>query len=388
MTAAGPHVFISTGEASGDRYGAALLAALRDREPRLRCSALGGPALALAGAQIVQSSADIAVMGFGEVAGALPAILKARRRVLEHLQRESIDLVIPIDFPGFNLELAGHAHRRGLPVFYLVPPQLWAWGAWRARNLRRSVDRLGTILPFETEFFRARGLDVFPMGHPLMEDYTSFPFARRWREREQHFEDPVQPLTIGLLPGSRRQEIVKLLPSFKVAAGMIRAWQGRRDVRVLVSAAPGSDREALAAMIGEAGHLTDEPLPRLLERLDLALVCSGTASLEAALAGVPHAIAYRTSGLNYVLGRGLVRVPFIGLANLILEKPAVPELIQDSASPVHLANSLLAFLNQRRRREEFHDDCDRVRAACGVAGVWARTAAAVLAFISERRARN
>jgi lipid-A-disaccharide synthase len=387
MTAGGPHVFLSSGEASGDRYGAALLSALRDREPRLRCSALGGPALAMAGADIVQSSADIAVMGFGEVAGALPAILRARRRVRRHLAREKIDLVIPIDFPGFNVDLAGHAHGLGLPVFYLVPPQLWAWGAWRVGKLRRSVDRVGTILPFEAEFFRARGLDVFPLGHPLMEDYAAFPFARRWQEREARFEDPVQPLTIGLLPGSRRQEIAKLLPSFKVAAGMMRAWQGRRDVKVLVSAAPGANRDLLAAMIGDAGHVTEEPLPHLLERLDLALVCSGTASLEAALAGVPHAIAYRTSSFNYTVARSLVKVPHIGLANLILGRAAVPELIQSHASPVHLANALLGFLNQRRRREEFQDDCERVREACGNPGVWARAAAAILADISERRAQ-
>jgi lipid-A-disaccharide synthase len=387
MTAGGPHIFLSSGEASGDRYGAALLSALRDREPRLRCSALGGPALAMAGAEIVQSSAEISVMGFGEVAGALPAILRARRRLRRHLAHEKIDLVIPIDFPGFNVDLAGYAHGRGLPVFYLVPPQLWAWGGWRVGKLRRSVDRVGTILPFEAEFFRERGLDVLPLGHPLMEDYAAFPFARRWREREAHFENPVQPLTIGLLPGSRRQEVAQLLPSFKVAAGMIRAWQGRREVKVLVSAAPGSDRDALAAMIGEAGQITDEALPRLFERLDLALVCSGTASLEAALAGVPHAIAYRTSGFNYVLARRLVKVPHIGLANLILGRSAVPELIQDHASPVHLANALLGFLNQRRRREEFQDDCERVRAACGAPGVWARAAAAILAFLDERRAR-
>ncbi len=246
---------------------------------------------------------------------------------------------------------------------------------------------MGTILPFEADFYRARGFDVFPMGHPLLEDYANFPFARRWREREVRFENPVQPLTLGLLPGSRRQEVVKLLPSFKVAAGMVRAWQGRREVKVLVSAASGADRGALAAMIGEAGHVTDEPLPRLLEHLDLALVCSGTASLEAALAGVPHAIAYRTSGVNFAIARGLVKVPYIGLANLILEKPAVPELIQTNASPVHLANALLGFLNQRRRREEFHDDCERLRLVCGTPGVWARTADAILTFISERRAR-
>ncbi len=382
--ASGRHIFLSTGEASGDRYAAALVAALREQAPDLRFSALGGTALAMAGVSVVQSSRDITVMGFGEVATHLPAILRARRRVFRHLASEHFDAVVPVDFPGFNTGLAGRAHRQGIPVFYVVAPQLWAWGAWRMAAFRRNVDRLATILPFEPEYFRARGLDVVPIGHPLMEDYASFPFDQRRAEREARRDDPGKPLTLGLLPGSRQQEVVRLLPRFKVAAGMIQSWLGQRRVRVLVSAAPGSDRAQLAAIVGEMGQITDEPLPLLLERLDLALVCSGTASLEASLAGVPHAVAYQTSGFNYAIGRALVRVPYIGLSNLILDKPAVPEMIQDQAAPTHLANALLAFLNQARRRDEFYADCHRLRLLCGGAGVWRRAATALLAFLDER----
>ncbi|RKZ14186.1 lipid-A-disaccharide synthase [bacterium] len=380
-----PHLFLSCGEASGDRYGAALLAALRRERPDIRVSALGGQALTVAGAEMVASSEDISVMGFGEVVAHWRPILRARRRIWRHVDDSGVDLVVPVDFPGFNLDLAAHAHRRGLPVFYVVPPQLWAWGAWRLRRLRRDVDRLGTILPFEPEWFGERDVDVVHLGHPLMEDYTDYPFEARKRAREERLLNPNQPVTVGLLPGSRRQEIDRLLPTMRVAAGIIQSWLGRRRVRVLVSSAPGSDGRRLAALAGEGCELVDLPLPELLEQLDLALVCSGTASLETALAGVPHAIAYRTSGLNHAIAKRLVKTSHIGLANLILERTLVPEHIQDDADPAHLANALLRLLNAPGQRRDYYRGCTDLRRRCGGAGVWRRAARAILALLDERR---
>jgi lipid-A-disaccharide synthase len=380
-----PHIFLSCGEASGDRYGAALLAALHRERPDLRVSAMGGGALAVAGAEIVESSEAIAVMGFGEVLTHLRPILRTRRRVWNHVAHSGVDLVVPIDFPGFNLRLATHAHRLGKPVFYLVPPQLWAWGHWRLGRLRRDVDRLGTILPFEPGWFADRGVETVHIGHPLMEDYADYPFEARRRAREERLQDSNAPLVVGLMPGSRRQEIERLLPSMRVAAGMVQSWLGRRRVRVLVSRAPGTNANHLAQLAGEACEVTDEPLPLLLDRLDLALVCSGTASLEAALAGVPHALAYRTSPFNYAVAKQLVKVPAIGLANLVLERHLVPEHIQDAADPTPLANSLLGFLNTPGRRQEYYRGCSDLRRRCGGAGVWRRAARAILALLDQNR---
>jgi len=381
--ASGQHVFISCGETSGDRYGAALVHALRRERPELRITALGGPALAMAGADLVDSYESIAVMGFGEVLGRWRPILRTRGRVWRHVAGGEVDLVVPIDFPGFNLRLAAHARRHGVPVFYVVPPQLWAWAGWRIGALRRNVDTLGTILPFEPDYFRARGVEVVHLGHPLMEDYAEYPFETRRRAREERLADPGRPVTLGLLPGSRRQEIVRLLPGMKVAAGMIQSWLGRRRVRVIVSRAPGDAGPLVDSLAGEHSEVTDEPLPLLLERLDLALVCSGTASLAAALAGVPHAIAYRTSLVNYAIGRRLVRVPHIGLANLVLERTLVPEHIQDDADPTHLANSLLGLLNTPGRRTDYYRGCHDLRRRCGGAGVWRRAARAILALLDR-----
>jgi lipid-A-disaccharide synthase len=378
------HIFLSCGEASGERYGAALLAALRREQPDLRVTAMGGDTLAAAGADVVVDSAPIRVMGFGEVLTHLAPILRTRRAVWRHVATAGVDLVIPIDFPGFNLRLAGHARRQGIPVFYIVPPQLWAWGGWRVRRLRRDVSLLGTILPFEPDWFGARGIETAHLGHPLMEDYAAYPFEARQRAREARLLDPDTPVTLGLLPGSRRQEIEALLPGLKVAARMVQSWLGRRRVKMLVSRAPGVDSRRLVDLAGDGLEVTDAPLPDLLGRLDIALVCSGTASLEASLAGVPHAVAYRTSALNYAIARRVVKVPYIGLANLILDRPLVNEHVQDDADPAHLAGSLLSLLNTPGHREDFYRGCQDLRRRCGDAGVWNRAARSVVAFLHQR----
>lgn len=381
----GGHIFLSCGEASGDRYGAALVRALRARAPELRFSALGGPDLAAAGVELVQDAGDIAVMGFGEVLGALPAILRARRRIWRHLRRAGVDLCVPIDFPGFNLRLAAHARRHGVPVFYLIPPQLWAWGGWRLGGFRRSVDRVGAILPFETDFFGRHGLEVLPLGHPLMEEYGPWPFAARHAAREARFTEAEAPLTLGLLPGSRRQEVDRLLPRFRVAARMVQQRLAPRRVSCVVSAAPGLELGRLVALVEAGIEISDEPLPRLLERLDLALVCSGTASLECALAGVPHELVYATSAFNYAVARRLVRIERIGLANLILGEDMVREHLQGAAKPLPLANAVMSWVASREERERFADRARRLRALCGEPGVWERAADALLDFLAAQR---
>jgi lipid-A-disaccharide synthase len=378
----GRHIFLSCGEASGERYGAALVAALRDQDPSLRFSALGGPALAAAGAEVIQSASDISVMGFAEVLAALPQILAARRRVWHHLAHGQIDLCVPIDFPGFNLKVAARARRLRIPVFYLIPPQLWAWGAWRLRALRR-VDCLGTILPFETEYYRQRGLAVEALGHPLMEDYATFPCAQLWQERERRLADPAAPLALGLLPGSRKQEIRHLLPRMKMAALMLQAMLSPRPVLCIVSHGPDLAPDVLQDLVAAGFDIRDHPLPRLLARIDLALVCSGTAALEAALAGVPHVVVYRTSRFSYGVAKRLIKTKRIGLANLILGQDLVPEYIQHEVRPLTLAISLHHWVESPEARQLFYGQCRRLRELCGGPGVWQRAAKAVVALLSR-----
>lgn len=379
------HIFLSCGEASGDRYGARVVEALRRRDPHLRFSALGGPALRAAGVEIVRDSAELSVMGVGEVARALPALWGARQALGRHLSREGVDLFLPIDFPGFNAQLADIARRRDVPVFWLVAPQLWAWGGWRARSYRRRISLLGTILPFEAEYFRGRGFEVAALGHPLMDDYAGrFPFAASVAAREERLGQRDGPLTIGLLPGSRRQELSALLPILKVTAQTIIGHLGGRDVRFVVSVAPGVDPAWLQQRFLFGAEISDEPLPALLPRLDLALVCSGTASLEAALAGVPHEIVYRTGALTAFAARRLLKVRHIGLANLILDRRLVREHVQDEASPLPLARDLLTWLARPADRASFQEDVRLLRKACGAPGAWDRAALAAVGLMEQR----
>jgi lipid-A-disaccharide synthase len=380
----GHHIFISCGEASGERYGAGLVSALRQLNPNLRFSASGGPALEKAGVQMVQRAHEIAVMGLTEVITALPELVAARRRIWRHLKQEAVDICLPIDFPGFNLRVAGRAHKLGIPVFYLIPPQLWAWGSWRIGQLKRNVDRVGTILPFEEDYFRRQGLEVIPLGHPLMDDYAHYPFEPLCVERESRFHDTELPLIIGLLPGSRKQEIKRLLPVLKVAAKMLHTWLAPRPVNFVVSIAPGLKRAPFLSYVGSGIEISQEPVPQLMRRLHLALVCSGTASLEASLAGVPHEMVYLTHWLNYQIGKRLLRVSRIGLPNLILGEDMVREHVQEDVSPVLLAQSLLKWVNVAQARTTFYNDARRLRQMCGQSGVWQRAATSILEFLNER----
>lgn len=378
-TGAPRHVFLSCGEASGERYGAALVRHLRDIDPGLRISCLGGPALRAAGADVIVDARELSVMGFTEVLGVLPQILRARRRAFRFLRQEGVDLVVPLDFPGFNSALAGQAKAAGIPVFWLIAPQVWAWGGWRIGGFRRRIDRLGTILPFEQDFFSERGFDVFPMGHPLMDDYgNDEDFEAAVRRREARLKSSESPLTISLLPGSRRQELDHLLPILKVTAKAMRSMLEGRELRILVSAAPGVEPSRIAQVFDADEEISTEPLSRLLAASDLALVCSGTASLEATLAGVPHEVVYRTGGFNYWLARKLVKTRYIALSNLILDSPVVREHIQDEAAPLPLARAASRWVAHPDERAAYLEQVRRLRGLCGQAGVWRRTAQALI----------
>jgi lipid-A-disaccharide synthase len=249
--------------------------------------------------------------------------------------------------------------------------------------LRKKIDRLGTVLPFEPEFFDQRGFSVFAMGHPLMEDYgVEKEFQANLQAREQRLEGNHQQLTIGILPGSRRQEIVHLLSILKITGQAVTGHLSGTKVRLVVSAAPGLDTGFIQGLFGSEAEVTTEPLATLLPRIDLALVCSGTASLEATLAGVPHEVVYRTGAVNFWLAKRLVKTEFIGLSNLILDKPVVREHLQGQVAPLPLARSLLRWLARPPERKAFYEDVRQIRSLCGEPGVWERTAVDVLAQLA------
>jgi lipid-A-disaccharide synthase len=332
-----PTIFLSAGEPSGDMHGAALARALLRRWPEARLFGMGGARMAAAGVELLADLDRLAVMGFAEVVRDLPFFLALLRRVEREIRARQTDLVVPIDYPGFNMRLARRARRAGIPVLYYIAPQVWAWHRSRTRELARSADLLAVILPFEEPLFRAAGARVRFVGHPLLDDDT--PPTDRASFCGALGVDPARPL-LALFPGSRRQEVGRHLELFAAAAERVRS--ARPEIQPIIAAPPGLPPEAYAG----SGLPRSESARDVLAHATAALVKSGTGTLQAALAGVPFVIAYRTHPLTYLLARRLVRIEHIGLANLVAGERLVPEFVQDAATPDRLAAALLPLLEE------------------------------------------
>lgn len=346
-----PTIFISAGEPSGDLHGAAVVRALHTRFPEARILGLGGSRMAAEGVELLADVSELAVMGFAEVAARLPFFLRLRRRVFRTLSEEGVDLVIPIDYPGFNLRLARRARANGVPVLYYIAPQVWAWHASRAQNLARDAARIAVILPFEEEFLRDAGARAEFVGHPLLDAESPSESRTAWAKR--FGLDPDRPV-LAVFPGSRTQEISRHLELFSATAE--RVTRALPHVQPVIGLAPDLDRTAFR----ETPWPLVDSTSGLLYHADAALVKSGTTTLEAALAGTPFVVAYRMNRLSYQVARRLVRVPHIALANLVGGRRIAPEFIQDEATPKALCHALLPLLDpgsaeRQRMVEELRD---------------------------------
>jgi lipid-A-disaccharide synthase len=329
-------VFLSAGEPSGDLHGAGLARALLERRPDLRLIGLGGPRMAAEGVELLAGLDELAVMGFLEVVSRLPYFLRLRSRVFRALRDEGVDLVIPIDYPGFNLRLARRARREGRGVLYYIAPQVWAWHASRARLLARDADRVAVILPFEEGFLRAAGARAEFVGHPLL-DGTPVGGSRPEWARERGL-DPDRPI-LALFPGSRAQEVRRHLQLFGRAAEVV------VEIRPEVQPVIGASSDVAPDLYAGARWPRIPAGEGVLRHATAALVKSGTTTLEAAIAGTPLVVAYRMNRFSYAMARRMVRVPHIALANLVGERRIAPEFVQDAATPEALAGALVPLLD-------------------------------------------
>ncbi len=342
MSGTAPTFFLSAGEPSGDLHGAAVARALRERWPDARLLGLAGPRMQAEGVEPIAPFDRLAVMGFAEVARHLPFFLRLLGRASGAIREAGADLVIPIDYPGFNLRLATRCRRMGVPVLYYIAPQVWAWHRSRARRLAEVTDRLAVILPFEEEVFAPYGGDVHFVGHPLVdrEDVQA--------DREAFCRDlGLEPerRILALFPGSRIQEVERHLEPFLEAARRVVA--ARWHIQPVVARSPDVPASAYADI--EIPVTTDGAA--LLANAHVALVKSGTTTLEAALAGVPMVIAYRTHPLTFWLARKLVDVEHVGLANLVAGRRIAPELLQDDVTPAKLTAALIPLVDEGPARQ-------------------------------------
>lgn len=328
-------VFISAGEPSGDAHAAAFAAALARLVPGVELEGFGGPRMAAAGVRLMERMERYTVLGFAEVVRKIPAHLRLMRAIEQRLRRGGVDLVVLVDYPGFHLRLAERVHRLGIPVLYYIAPTAWAWHESRVKPLAAHVTQVAAILPFEEPFFRARGVPATYVGHPLV-DRPPLPGTRAEHKAALGL-DPGRPV-LGLFPGSRGQETRRLWPIFREAAALVRA--ARPDVQCLMAALRGFDYP------DPAGVTVVQDRPELcFAAADAALSKSGTTTLEAALAGAPQVVAYRLNFLSYLMARKLIRVPWIGLVNLVAGRSVAPELLQYDATPARLAAAVLPLLD-------------------------------------------
>ncbi|RMF45846.1 MAG: lipid-A-disaccharide synthase [Bacteroidetes bacterium] len=323
-----PRLYWVVGELSGENHAVGLLQALRARLPQAEHRGMGGSRMAELGVSLVANWEAYAVVGFVEVVRHLGRFVELYRRLLRDIAQWRPHRVILVDYPGLNLRLARRLVRQGIPVTYFIPPQVWAWNTQRVRYLRHPLMQVLVILPFEVEFYARHGVQAVYVGHPLVEQLRDLPPF----EVDQPF--------IALLPGSREAEVRQLLPRMAQLAERMPEW------RFYVSQVPHLPQALYERLAPNLPRFVG-PAPVLLKAAAAAVVASGTASLEAALLGCPSVIAYRGSWISYWIARSLVRVPYIGLPNLILGKRVFPELIQGRCTPQALQQALQQVLQHR-----------------------------------------
>jgi lipid-A-disaccharide synthase len=363
-------IMIIAGEVSGDFHGAKLVEAMRARNRSLFFCGIGGNALRTAGVRILVDASELAVVGITEVFSKASRILKGiglTKRLLKSLKP---DLLILIDFPGFNLHVATTAKKLDVPVLYYISPQIWAWRPGRVEKIGQRVDHVAVILPFEEEFYRRHQIPVSFVGHPLLDNQTVptvLPDARPINH------DPV----IGLLPGSRDKEIASLLPLMLTAARNL--LRHNPNIKFIISLAPSVKKETIEAMVQAHGlssnyELVSDRVENIFKRCSLAVVASGTVTLEAAICGTPIIIVYKISPISAVIAKLLVHVKHIGLVNLIAGKEIAPELVQEQATVENISDSVLHLLDDADGLEVQRREMLKIKDLLGGPGASARVA--------------
>ena len=375
-------LLIVAGETSGDQHGAHLLSALKERDPTVEVWSVGGEKLRRAGARQIVGIEKLSVIGLLEVLKKAGVILSAFRAVLRKVDEEKIRTAVLIDFPDFNLRLAKALKKRGVRVLYYISPQVWAWRSGRVKTIKKLVDRMAVILPFEQDFYRKFGMAVDFVGHPLLDSVQT----------TQTREDFLQSLgiasestVIGILPGSRKREIAGMLPVFLAAAKLMQE-QLVKPVFVLPLAPTLTEDDLLANGLADAGvevRVVRENRYELMAACKAVMAASGTVSLELAILNVPMVISYRVSPLTYFLGRRLIKVQYASLVNLVAGREVAPELLQHEAVPEKIARATVRLVADQAKRANLLAGLAEVRQKLGGAGASAKAARLALETVRK-----
>lgn len=368
--------YIIAGEASGDLHGSNLIKGIREIDSSAQIRCWGGDLMKEAGAELVKHYKEGAIMGFVEVVANLGKLAKNLNDCKNDIINYNPDVVVLIDYPGFNFRIAQFAKERGMRVFYYIAPKVWAWKENRVHKLKKYVDRLFIIFPFEIEYFKKWGIDAIYRGNPLLDSVDNHSSADETKEDFQKRTGiGTAETTVALLAGSRRSEIKYLLPR------MMQVADKYPNYRFLLACAPSMEREFYEGIVGKKCSnikLLFGETYSILRHSDAAIINSGTASLEAALIGVPQVVCYGGNEISYQIAKRVVKLKYISLANLIMDKGLFKELIQHDCTPQKISQELDNLLNNSEYRAKMMSDYKNVRDVLGGKGASAKVARAMI----------
>jgi len=370
-------IMISVGEASGDLHGASVAHALRAIQPDIKLFGMGGQGMRAAGVDIVYDIADLGVIGIVEIIKNLPKLFKIRDGLAQLMDKECPDVLVIIDYHGFNIRLAKIAKSKGIPVISYICPKVWAWGRGRAKEVAETVEKVAAIFPFEVDVYREAGANVTFVGHPLL-DIVKTTMSKA--EAHAYFGASAGQPLVMLLPGSRKQEIVNLLPVMLEAAVKIR--EKVPNCQFFLPVASTISREMLHHIINQYNItvvLTENYTYDLMNIADMAIATSGTVTLEASILKLPTVIIYKVATLTYLIAKIVVKIPYISLPNIIAGRKIVPELVQDAASGENIAKEAVDILTDSKVRTQMLLDLDEMCQKLGPPGAVERVAHEILA---------
>jgi lipid-A-disaccharide synthase len=360
------NIVVITGEASGDAHAARMISELKQLRPDINVKGIGGDNMRAAGAEIMVDFSALAVMGLVEVLKRYRHIKSIFNQLLVELKANKPDLLVLVDYPGFNLKLAKQAKKLGIPVLYYISPKVWAWRAGRVKTIKRYVDKMVVLFPFEVPIYEKAGVPVSCVGHPLVDAVKNTLTSKQAKIKTGL---KLNRRVIGLFPGSRRSEIDNLLPVMLDAAERIQ--HRNSNVDVVLPLAPGIDETYINTILAKSAvpvKVVNDKFYELTAACDAIVAASGTVTLEIALLAVPHFITYRVSPISYHILRRLIKIPYVGLCNIVTGKPVVLELLQDDVTAERLETELTTLLTDQNSKMKAEKIRKQILMALGPSG--------------------
>ncbi len=374
-------IMFSAGEASGDTHGASVAKALREVYPSVEMFGMGGTLMDEAGVRIIYDIKNLGVIGLVEIVKSLPKFFKLRTYLKRIMMKERPDVLVCIDYPGFNMKLAEVAHQLGIPVLYYIAPTIWAWHSSRGKTIKKYVTKVASIFPFEAEAYGKYNCDVEFVGHPLVDIVHP---TMSVDESMIYFNARAEAKRVLLMPGSRKQEVLSLLDVMLESGEKL--LQSHEDVQFFLPRAHTIDRAELEAFIKERRvpvMITEDHTYDLMQICDVCLAASGTATLEAAMMELPTILLYKVSPITYGIGKMVVNLTHVGLPNIIADKEVIPELLQSDVSADNIVEHMLPLLDDLKENEHMRQELRTVRDKLGEPGAVKRVAELIYSLGKE-----